>query len=230
MRFGLHVPMEWEPWQVEMSDSRGGPAPAPLAAQGGGLDSLLEIEDSDERAAAISEYNLRTGLRQKQAEASRAGAEKSAFEMIEAGGNINDLPVEYRQHVGREAMSSLRSYQEKLAKGETVQTDDETYVELSEMMAQSPEEFMRADPMVWRDKLDNSDFEYFVKQRSDMIAGVRKAGAEGPTVSSLRTAASTSLQAAGIEKGSKAAVEFESSLLRWSSAYAEKHGENPTRS
>jgi len=33
-RFGLDVPMSWEPWQVELSGSRGGAAPAQGAPQG----------------------------------------------------------------------------------------------------------------------------------------------------------------------------------------------------
>ena len=34
-RFGLDVPMSWEPWQVELSGSRGGSAPAPYSPSGG---------------------------------------------------------------------------------------------------------------------------------------------------------------------------------------------------
>lgn len=34
-RFGLAVPMSWEPWQVELAGSRGGAGPSPLPASAG---------------------------------------------------------------------------------------------------------------------------------------------------------------------------------------------------
>lgn len=227
-RFGLHLPMSWEPWQVEMSGSRGGAAIEPTAISGGGIESLLGITDPDERAAAISEYNLRIGIQAKQVEAGRQAAEDAAFQMIEAGGNINDLPLEYRQHIGREAMNSLRIYQERVASGQPVLTDDAFYVQLADMMSQSPEEFMRTDPMTWRDKLDDGDFQYFVKQRADLIAGRREAGADGPSISSLRTASSTALKAAGVDDDPQVVATFERDLLRWSAAFAEREGRNPS--
>ena len=227
-RFGLHLPMSWEPWQVEMSGSRGGAAIEPTAISGGGIEGLLEIPDPDERSAAISEYNLRVGISQRRAEASRQAAEDAAFQMIEAGGNINDLPLEYRQHIGREAMNSLRIYQERVASGQPVLTDDAFYVQLADMMSQSPEEFMRTDPMTWRDKLDDGDFQYFVKQRADLIAGRREAGSDGPSISSLRTASSAALKAAGVDGAPQVVATFERDLLRWSAAFAEREGRSPS--
>lgn len=210
------------------SSRKGGGDMIGYSPNAGGIESLLAITDPVERAAAISEYNLRIGIYQRQAEASRQAAEDAAFQMIEAGGNINDLPLDYRQHIGREAMNSLRIYQERAASGQPILTDDALYVQLADMMSQSPEEFMRTDPMTWRDKLDDGDFQYFVKQRADLIAGRRKAGADGPTVSSLRTASSAALKAAGVDDKPKVVAAFERDLLRWSAAFAEREGRNPS--
>jgi len=223
-KFGIHFPLSHEPWHAERLGTRGTTAWTPPS---GGIESLLSITDPDERAAAVSEYNLLTGVRKAQTEAVRQGAEDAAFKMIESGGNINDLPMEYRQGIGREAMSSLRSYQEKLASGTTVLTDDEFYVELADRMAQKPEEFMQSDPMVWRDKLDDKDFEFFVKQRSDLIAGRRKAGADAPSITTLRTAASTALKSAGLDGDDDLKSGFESQLLRWSSEFTSEQGRAP---
>jgi len=192
---------------------KGGGDEVGYSERAGGIESLLEIADPDERAAAINEYNLRTGVAQAQTEARRQQIETAAFDMIEAGGNINDLPLEYRQSIGREAMNSLRVYNERIASGRRIQTDDVTYVQLADMMARDPEGFMSADPMTWRDKLDDGDFEYFVKQRSDMMAGNRLQS--GPSISALRTASSTALQAAGIDGDPAQEAAFESNLLRW---------------
>jgi len=227
-RFGLHLPMSWEPWQVEMAGSRGGADIEPTAIRPSGIASLLEISDPDERAAAINEYNLRTGVAQAQTEARRQQIETAAFEMIEGGGNINDLPLEYRQSIGREAMNSLRIYNERVASGRPIQTDDATYVQLADMMARDPEAFMSADPMTWRDRLDDGDFEYFVKQRSDMMAGRRDAGSDAPSVSTLRTAAKTALSAAGFSDDDEVQASFESNLLRWSSTFSQSEGRAPT--
>ena len=194
----------------------------------GGIESLLEISDPDERAAAINEYKLRTGVAQAQTEARRQQIETAAFEMIEAGGNINDLPLEYRQSIGREAMNSLRIYNERIASGRPIQTDDVTYVQLADMMARDPEAFMSADPMTWRDRLDDGDFQYFVKQRSDMMAGRRDAGSDAPSVSTLRTAAKTALSAAGFSDNDEVQASFESNLLRWSSTFSADQGRAPT--
>lgn len=210
------------------SSRKGGGDAIGYSPNAGGIQSLLDISDPDERAAAISEYNLRVGISQRQAEASRQSAEDAAFQMIEAGGNINDLPLEYRQHIGREAMNSLRIYQERVASGQPVLTDDAFYVQLADLMSQSPEEFMRTDPMTWRDKLDDGDFQYFVKQRADLIAGRREAGADGPSISSLRTASSTALKAAGVDDDPQVVATFERDLLRWSAAFAEREGRNPS--
>lgn len=45
-RFGLDVPMSWEPWQVELSGSRGGAAPALLSTSGGGGSTTLAGGDA----------------------------------------------------------------------------------------------------------------------------------------------------------------------------------------
>jgi hypothetical protein len=188
-----------------------------LPATGGGLESLINITDPDERAAAINEYNLRTGAAQAQTEAVRQSTETAAFEWIEGGGNVNDLPLDVRQNIGREAMNSLRVYNERLSSGRPITTDDTTYVDLADMMARDPERFMSTDPMTWRDKLDDGDFEYFVKQRSDMIAGTRPDPGEtgSPPISALRTAASTALEAAGINDDASVRASFERELLQW---------------
>lgn len=224
-QFGLHFPLGNEPWHVEIAGTRGTAAFVPPET---GLQDLLSIEDPDERDAAISEYNLIKGIASAQKEAQRQAAADAAFQVIEAGGNINDLALEHRQHIGREEMSALRSYQQKRVAGVSVETDDETYVQLADMMATNPEAFMAANPLAWRDKLSDSDFQFFVKQRADMKSGLRNAATSAPTISTLRTASSTALKAAGIDSKPEVAAAFESDLLRWSTSFTTENGAPPS--
>lgn len=192
-----------------------------------GIEDLLGIEDADVRDAAIREYNLLAGVKKAQAQAAKDAAAQQAFQVIEGGGNIDDLPTPQRQALGLEAMASLRTYQDKLASGQAVQTNDEVFVALAQQMANDPQGFMNADPLTWRADLDDGDFEYFVKQHSDMIAGRRKAGAS-TSVSSIRTAAKSALAAAGIDGKPKQVAAFETDILRWASRFEETEGRQPT--
>lgn len=186
------------------------------------------IENKEEREAFLDQANLLLGARRTRIEQERSSVETFAFELIEGGGSIDDLPVDMRRKIGREAMNGLRSYQTKLASGETIKTDDAFYVQLSDLMSQSPDEFMRADPMMWRAKLDDQDFQYFVNKRSGLIEGKREASVDAPSISSLRTASKTALKAAGFDDDPEFQSQFETSLLRWSAAYTEENGAAPS--
>jgi hypothetical protein len=52
-RFGLDVPMSWEPWQVELAGSRGGAAPAPyVPATGNALAGMAPAQAPQNALAA----------------------------------------------------------------------------------------------------------------------------------------------------------------------------------
>jgi len=193
------------------------------------LNQIADIQDPDERAAAMREFELHTGIRDLAVENERQAVQQDAFGMIESGGSIDDLPLSVRQGIGREQMSALRSYQNVIASGQKPVTDQRTYVELSDMAANDPDAFMQQDPMIWRWKLDNADFEFFVKKRSDILAGRRTPteAVSGPTVSSIRSASSSALQAAGID-GNDEVAAFETDMLRWSDAFTATEGRKPT--
>ncbi len=178
-----------------------------------GIDSLLNIEDPDERDAAINEYNLRSGVRQAQTDAAQDAAQDAAFRFIEDGGNIDQLPTEHRQNLGMEDMSALRTYQNKIASGETIQTDDRQYVTLTDMMATNPDAFVRQSPMQWRPHLSDQDFEFFVKKWGDMRSG-ETPKRKSTTISTVRTYSKNALEISGIDDP-EAVDAFETSILRW---------------
>lgn len=194
------------------------------------LQTILDISDPTERNAALSEYNLVNSIQNKETEELRQNAQDQAEEIINNGGNIFDAPASLRDHISAAAMNSLIIYQDTLARGATIYTDDQFYVDLATEMATNPESFAAQDPMTWRDKLGNAHYDYFMKNRTAIIAGsAPSAPTNGPTVSNLRTAASTALLAAGFNKTKQPAIvaDFEARLLRWSSEMTEA-GTPPT--
>ena len=196
-------------------------------APGGALRGIIDIQDPDERNAALREYNLLNKARQGEIETAADAAAQAAFELIETGGNVDDLPLDFRQSLGREEMSALRTYQDKLASGEKIETDSELYVQLSDMAADNPQAFIQANPVMWRDRLDDSDFEKFVDLRRKIKTEGIKTNAS-PSISTLRTASSTALKSVGLDKKPKQAAAFEAALLRWAEGFTEQNSRHPS--
>lgn len=221
-KYGLTFPLSNENWHIEVAGARDGTTPT----KPGSMSELLAIEDPLVRDAAISEYNLRATLATKEAEAGRSAVQDAAFKFIEEGGNIDDLDVGIRQSISMEGMSSLRTYQTKLGQ---VDTDPAFYVELMDQYAIDPTGFMQQDPMTWKDRLDDSDFGQLVGLRKNLIEG--KAAPGNPSITALRSAASSALDAAGLsgnkDKETAARAAFETDLLRWSSSFQSENGRQP---
>ncbi len=206
------------------------------AAKEDALETLVDIADPSERAAAIREYKLLSGVRAQQQEAQQTAAADAAFRLIESGGNIDDLPLDFRQNLGREEMTSLRTYQDKVASGEKVETDPELYVSLSKIASEQPDGFVKLNPIAWRDKLDDGDFEKFVDLQRTIRGKGREEAAkksvivDAPTISSLRTASTASLKAAGLDtkNNPKTIAAFERELVQWADAFTREGNKKPT--
>lgn len=207
-------------------------AALPSLDRSGGLSAIIAATDGrhpDVQEAAIRRYELRSAVQAKETETRRQAAQDAALQLIEAGGDIEDLPLSHRQEIGLSGLTSLRNLQATKARGMPVITDSVFYVELSDMAANSPEKFMSLDPTTWTDRLDEEDFQYFVKIRSDMMAGGDGSSKKPPTVSALRTAASQALRSAGFDTKDdpEEVAAFETSLLRWSSRVTRETGKAP---
>lgn len=167
------------------------------SSERGSVTDLLDIADPIERQAAIQEYELRAAAEQGQIEAARSAASQSVLEMIEGGGSVNDIDTDTRQALGPEVMKAARTYEKQKLSGETLVTDSRTYVELSQMAGTDPAGFIATDPMLYRYKLDDSDFQYFVNMRRTMQT---EGTAKAPSVESMLSAADARLRSAGITK------------------------------
>lgn len=196
-----------------------------------GIDSILSISDPLEREAALGEYNLRLSVAEGRQKAAMASAQDAAFQMIESGGSLDSLPVDVRQSLGQTAMTSLRSYQATLAKGDIVETDPNTYYELRQLQATNAQAFRSVNLIEYRDRLDDTDWQKMVDAQTKPSSDITTAAA-----STLMTTASRQLSAAGIDptpvEGSddaKKVAAIQSRLLRWQDGFVEENKRAPTQ-
>lgn len=213
------------------SNRKGGGSDIGYSEGASGIDSILSIQDPVEREAAMDEYNLRLSVSEGRQKAALASAQDAAFQMIESGGSLDALPVEVRQALGQDAMTSLRSYQATIARGDTVQTDDATYYELRQMQATNPAGFRNVNMMEYRNRLSDTDWQQMVDAQTKPDSDVTTSAA-----STLMTTASRQLKAAGIdpnaEPGKKDAATtaaLQSRLLRWQDGFVAESKRAPTQ-
>lgn len=190
--------------------------------------SILQMDDPDERAAAMQEYQLFSAQVSAQQKARQDSAQQAGFVLIEQGGSVDALSLDQKLAIGQAGMTSLREYQTKVASGVKPETDPELYVELSRQAAQDPAGFAARDPLEWRNRLSDSDFKSFVdKQTSSGQAD----GAE-LTISTINTVSRDILTAAGIDDSKKTGAakvaRYQESLLRWASDFRATNSRAPS--
>lgn len=189
--------------------------------------SILQMEDPDERDAAMQEYQLWSGQIARQQKAAQDGAQQAGFQLIEMGGDLDQLSLDQKLAIGQEGMSSLRTYQGKVRSGEPITTDPELYVELAREAAADPAAFRARDPLDWRNRLSDADFKSFVQKQVD-----GGAGADALTISTVNTVANEILTGAGIDSGKKGGAartaKLQESLLRWSQTYQTQNSRLPS--
>tara|TARA_R110000850_G_scaffold23358_1_gene69066 strand:- start:3141 stop:5297 length:2157 start_codon:yes stop_codon:yes gene_type:complete len=224
-RAGLRA--EWEGFK-HVSDADLDTVIADLQGGGGGIDSILAIQDPDEQAAAMRSYNMVTGAKEKEKRGLADAAVEDASDLIIRGGSLSSLSIEQIDALGPQGHTSMMAYEAALARGIPIETDDTLYVELFDDVANDPQKMIEANPAVWRDKLSDGDFKYFVKMRADLIAGNKPKASDVPGISAIRTASSTALKAAGLNEDFEAVSAFESGMLRWSSEFTQTEGRAPS--
>lgn len=192
--------------------------------------SILQMDDHEERAAAMQEYQLWSGQIAKQQKAAQDAAQQAGFALIEQGGDIDGLSLDQKMAIGQEGMSSLRTYQGKVKAGEPIETDPELYVELTREAAADPKAFAARDPLEWRNRLSDTDFKSFVDKQAKSMSGT---GEKTLTISTINTISKDVIEAAGIDRNSKRGAEtvarFQEGMLRWSQSYqAQNNGALPS--
>lgn len=206
----------------EWSSRKGGRGIA-FSESPAGYESLLEIEDPIERAAAFEEYELRMGVAANAAKQQRQALSQSAFEFVLGGGSIADLGLDTQAALGEDEWTSLRAVERNLATGQPILTEPETYVSLMEMGSDPSRrnEFLNENLLKYRHLLDDGDFNRIVQMQADVRAG--KGSASAPSVSTIMSVADASLRAVKIEKSKdpESYAQFQSMITRWATANPE---------
>lgn len=197
------------------------------SAEPGGIDALLGIEDPVERQAALEEYDLRTKVAAAEHKATLAAAQSAAFQTIEAGGSVDDLPLEQRLTIGQEGMSELRTYQGKVRTDTPIVTDPSVYYMLRLQQSEDPAGFAGTNMLAYVNKLAPADFQEMVR--------LQTAKEDGSAASTLMETASRILRSAGIDtnadpgSGDAGRVgKAQTNLLRWQDAFIRREGRKPT--
>ncbi len=208
----------------QVGQETGGSSSAP-----GGISQLLEIEDPTERKAAIDEFNLRSSVRQGEEKARLSAAQDAAFQHIDAGGRIDDIPQDHRAALGQDAMTSLRAYERSVASGTPIETDMGSYYALRRLEAENPETFRSMNLMNYADKLSQSDLKSLMDRQRMPVGSVSAVAA-----STLMTTANRHMTAAGIntngDEGSTDAqtvAAMQTRLLQWQDGFIIENNRKP---
>ena len=208
--------------------------PAPPPPQINPVTQILSMDDPDERAAAMQEYQLWSGQIAAQQKAAQDAAQQAGFAMIESGGDIDSLSLDQKMQIGRSGMNSLREYQSKVRRQDPVQTDDALFVELTRQAVEDPKGFAAQDPLTWRNRLSDADFKSMTQKQADALKPEKPAKPDAAvTISTISTVSKDLLASVGIDdkkqSGAKRIAEFQAGMLRWAQQFqAENKGRAPT--
>lgn len=202
---------------------------APIGDQPSAWDTVLAEEDPVIRKSMADSLTLHQSIREGEMKAEREAARDAAFQMIEAGGLVTDLPLTQRQALGEAAMSGLMEYQAKKNRREPIETDPQVYLGLRKMQADEPERFKTVDLVQYVGKLSESDWQSFADAQNKPRDSVTAVAA-----STLMETASRHMRAAGIDpspkEGSDAAMQvatIQTQLLQWQDQYIKDKGQTP---
>ena len=213
----------------------GGQAPSSGAQSLDLMSQIIAMEDPDERAAALQEYELMSGHIAAQQKARQEAAREAALAMIDQGGSVDDLTPDQKADVGYSYLSTLRENQAKVAAGRAPVTDPAVYVELFQQMNSDPEAFKARELMSDLNNLSRSDFNMFVQNQADMMKPEKAPKPDAAvTVSTINTVTGDLLKAAGVDekkaKGAGQKAQLQESLLRWTQQFqADNSGRAPTQ-
>ncbi len=202
---------------------------APIGDQPSAWDTVLAEEDPVIRKSMADSLTLHQSIREGEMKAEREAARDAAFQMIEAGGLVTDLPLTQRQALGDAAMSGLMEYQAKKNRREPIETDPQVYLGLRKMQADEPERFKTVDLVQYVGKLSESDWQAFADAQNKPRDSVTAVAA-----STLMETASRHMRAAGIDpspkEGSDAAMQvatIQTQLLQWQDTWIKDKGQTP---
>jgi hypothetical protein len=207
-KYGLTFPMSWENWHIEPVTARGGTAvaatgvttPRASAASRVQIEDYLDtIKDPRAREVARSAIMSRINAEAADADATRKAVQERAFsEMMTQNVSPYSFSPEVQSMIGREGMSNLMTYWDKVSSGEKIETDPQLLYAMSNAYATDPAGFADVDLTPYFAQLSDSDRDKVMGWQQTALTDQRKASEDGAALSSAFSAATTQLEAAGI--------------------------------
>lgn len=208
-KYGMTFPMDWENWHIEPVNARGGSTA--VAATGSTVPratapSRVQVEQylagiADPRAREVARSSITANLnaQAEDAKAQRIAVQEAAFsDMITQDMSPYSMPPEVQTAIGREGMSSLMSYWDKVSAGEKIETNPELLYSMQTAYASDPAGFAEVDLMQYRAQMSDEDWKTVTGWRQTALTDARKAGEDGTAITTAFAASSTALEAAGI--------------------------------
>ncbi len=202
---------------------------SPIGERPSMWDTVMAEEDPAIRKSMADAITLEQSIADGERKAESAAARDAAFQLIEAGGLLTQLPLEQRQALGEDAMSALTTYQAKKNAKEPIETDPESYLWLRKLQASDPVAFRQVDMTAYVHKLSETDWQQFEDAQNKPKDTVTSVAA-----STLMETAKRQMQAAGIDTspkegsdGAKQIATVQTQLLQWQDSYIAEKGETP---
>lgn len=145
-----------------------------IIAAGGTLSQQLEkaraITDPEIRDRATEYIEHHNAVQDKIQRDDLEAASKAAFNALDSSnGNLRKIPPTAWESFPGSVKASLRAYAEKLASGETIETDWKTFYGLVDKAGTDPNSFAAENILSYRGKLANAEF----KQMADLQLSIR---------------------------------------------------------
>lgn len=134
------------------------------------LDKAKAIADPEVRDRATEYIEHHAAVQDKIKRDDLEAASTTAFNMLDkSNGNLRTIPPTTWESFPGNVKASLRAYAEKLASGETIDTDWKTFYGLVDKAGTDPNSFATENMLAYRGKLANAEF----KQLADLQLSIR---------------------------------------------------------
>lgn len=206
-KYGMHFPMDHEPWHAEPVGSRSGTvaprgtgvAPRSMMPSASDIEAQLAgIADPRVRDLARTRLNAQVEAQNRAAAAAEKAAKEELWRYVEGGATPDQVPQDVRVAAGLSSVSSAWSYIEATAARGVPQDDENLTYDMRRFAADKPDEFAQIDLNEYRDRLSPGTFKEMTGLQTGALTDQRKAREEGTTLTTAFSQATTELEALGI--------------------------------
>ncbi len=153
------------------------------------VDAILQkggsLEEGLKQAQQIQEPRLREetenrlyrviNMRKQADDLRQEKIQMSALNLIDQGKGIDSIPVDQWSSLDDNRRKGIMGYIAAKARGEDKRTDWETYYDLKEMAASSPDTFQKINVLDYQNKLSNADLKGIIDLQTQIKSGKKNA-------------------------------------------------------